>query len=106
MIHRENGEIATNTGNPASSTVRVFGGVRKPFLISKRRSTNDFKVYGENGEHTKSVDVGVLGIHRDTQNGYPMNDTGTIRTGKKSFDSVIPVLMQQNLTETSVLHTM
>ena len=40
-------------GNPASSTVRVFGGVRKPFLISKRRSTNDFKVYGENGEHTK-----------------------------------------------------
>ena len=54
----------------------------------------------------KSVNVGVLGIHRDTQNGYPMNDTGTIRTGKKSFDSVIPVLVQQSLTETSVLHTM
>ncbi len=40
------------------------------------------------------------------KNGYPMNDTGTIRTGKKSFDSVIPVLVQQSLTETSVLHTM
>ena len=75
-------------GNPASSTVRVFGGVRKPFFIRK------------------SVNVGVLGIHRDTQNGYPMNDTGTIRTGKKSFDSVIPILVQQSLIETSVLHTM
>ena len=58
--------------------------------MPKRRNTNDFKAYESYGECTEMyVNVHVLGTRRGTRFGYPTNDTGLMRTGKKPFGSVI-----------------
>lgn len=52
--------------------------------MRKRRNTNDFRAYSANRECTKKyANVNISGTRRGTRNGYPTNDTGTMRAEKK-----------------------
>ena len=77
-----------NRGSPVRTRLAPRSGFSEksgsPFFTPEQRNTNDFRAYSANRDCTKKyANVNISGTRRGTRNGYPTNDTGTMRTEKK-----------------------
>ena len=84
-----------NRGSPVRTRLAPRSGFSEksgnPFFTPERRNTNDFRAYSANRECTKKyANVNISGTRRGTRNGYPTNDTGTMRTEKNIWVSHPP----------------